>query len=80
MEKANTTDYVMSEMQLNPTTKNSTLTVLSVQTSDMGTYTCNAANLVSSKSRSIKLVVNGKWFLNFYIFTYIIFTHLIFRS
>ena len=70
MEDANTTDYMISEVSLNPTTKNSTLTIVSIQTSDMGTYTCNAANLVSSESSSTMLIIDSKWSVNFmYIHT-----------
>ena len=71
MEKANAMDYVISEMSLNPITKNSTLTIFSAQTSEMGTYTCNAANLVSSKSSSTMLIVNGECFVNVHVFMYI---------
>ena len=60
MDKANTMKYIISEMLLNPITKNSTLAITSVELSDMGTYTCDAVNLVSSDSSSGVLTVKSK--------------------
>ena len=60
---ANTTDYVISEISLNPTTTNSTLTVICAQKSDMGTYRCDASNVVSTSSSSTTLIVHGKHFV-----------------
>ena len=45
----------------NPTIKNSTLTVFSVELCDIGTFTCKAANLVSGDSSSGLLAVNGEF-------------------
>ena len=50
-------------MSLNTTTISSTLTVISVQSSDVGTYTCNATNVVSSDTSSGVLTVNGELLL-----------------
>ena len=44
----NTMKYTISMMSLNTTTINNTLTIISVESSDVGTYTCNATNVVSS--------------------------------
>ena len=60
VEKATTIKYVISEMSLNPTTKNSTLTVMILESSNIGTYTCKATNIVASDTSSALLTVNGE--------------------
>ena len=57
----NTMKYTTSMMSLNTTTISNTLTIMSVQSSDVGTYTCNATNVVSSDTSSGILTVNGKF-------------------
>ena len=52
--------HTISETSVNTTTVNSTLTIMSVQSSDVGTYTCNATNAVSSDTSSGVLTVNGE--------------------
>ena len=52
---------MISEISLNSTIKQSTLTIMDVNLSDMGTYTCVAANIVSSNSSSGMLAVNGEF-------------------
>ena len=52
--------YNISETSVNTTNINSTLTIMSVQSSDVGTYTCNATNVVSSDTSSGVLTVNGE--------------------
>ena len=52
--------HTISETSVNTTTVNSTLTIMSVQSSDVGTYTCNATNVVSSDTSSGVLTVNGE--------------------
>ena len=56
----NGTEYMITEMTLNTTTISNTLTIMSVQSSDVGTYTCNATNVVSSDTNSGVLTVNGE--------------------
>ena len=56
----NTTKYIISMMLLNTTTINNTLTITSLESSDVGTYTCNATNVVSTDTSSGILIVNGK--------------------
>ena len=58
---ANGTDYTISETSVNTTTISSTLTIMSVDSSDVGTYTCNATNVVSSNASSGVLTVNGEF-------------------
>ena len=52
--------HTISETSVNTTTINSILTIMSVQSSDLGTYTCNATNVVSSDTSSGVLTVNGE--------------------
>ena len=52
--------HTISETSVNTTTVNSTLTIMSVESSDVGTYTCNATNVVSSDTSSGVLTVNGE--------------------
>ena len=60
VDKAGTAKYMISEILLNPITKSSTLAIMNLTLSDMGTYTCNAVNQVSSDSSSGVLTVNRK--------------------
>ena len=59
----NGTEYIISIMSLNTTTISSTLTIMNVQSSDVGTYTCNATNVISSDTSSAVLTVNGELLL-----------------
>ena len=52
--------YTIAGMSLNTTTNCSTLTIMSVESSDVGTYTCNATNAVSNDTSSGILTVNGE--------------------
>ena len=63
VDEANTMKYIISLESLNPTTINSTLTIMNVQSSDVGTYTCNATNVVSTDTSSGVLTVNGELLL-----------------
>ena len=56
----NTIKYTTSMMSLNTT---STLAIMNVQSSDVGTYTCNATNVISSDTSSGVLTVNGELLL-----------------
>ena len=50
----------MISVSSNTTTNSSTLTIMNVQSSDVGTYTCNATNVVSNDTSSGVLTVNGE--------------------
>ena len=63
VNKSNTMKYTISMMSLNTTTINNTLTIMNVQSSDVGTYTCNATNVISSDTSSGVLTVNGELLL-----------------
>ena len=52
--------HTISETSVNTTTINSTLTIMSVESSDVGTYTCDATNVISSDTSSGVLTVNGE--------------------
>ena len=58
--QTNMNKYVILQSSSNTTTINNTLTIMNVQSSDVGTYTCNATNVVSSDTGSGVLTVNGK--------------------
>ena len=65
---ANGAKYAISETSVNSITISSTLTIMSVESSDVGTYTCNATNVVSTDTSSGVLTVNGElqylWLIN----------------
>ena len=52
--------YYITKMEMNTTTI-SILTIMSVESSDVGTYTCNATNVVSNDTSSGVLTVNGEF-------------------
>ena len=60
VDEANTMKYTISMISLNTTTIRNVLTIMNVQSSDVGTYTCNATNVVSSDTNSGVLTVNGE--------------------
>ena len=53
-------EHMISMMSLNTTTNSSTLTIMNVQSSDVGTYTCNVTNVISTDNSSGVLTVNGE--------------------
>ena len=62
LNESNTAKYMITGRQmLNYSTD--TLTILSVESSDVGTYTCNATNLISSDTSSGILTINGELLL-----------------
>jgi len=63
VNETNTMKYIISMLSLNTTTINNTLTIMNVESSDVGTYTCNATNVVSSDTSSGVLTVNGELLL-----------------
>ena len=56
----NTMKYIISVTSINITAISSTLTIMNVESSDVGTYTCNATNVVSSDISSAILTVNSE--------------------
>ena len=55
----NSSKYMIVSRSLNITTTENTLTVYNVTSSDVGTYTCNASNIIGNDSNSGHLQVNG---------------------
>ena len=53
----------ISETSVNTITISSTLTIMIVESSDVGTYTCNATNVVSTDTSSGVLTVNGELYM-----------------
>ena len=59
LNERDTVKYMITERQmLNFSTV--ILTIMSVQSSDVGTYTCNATNVISGDTISAVLTVNGE--------------------
>ena len=55
----NSSKYMIMSRSLNITTTENTLTVYNATSSDVGTYTCNATNVVGNDSTNGHLQVNG---------------------
>ena len=55
----NSSKYMIVSRSLNITTTESTLTVYNVTSPDVGTYTCNATNVVGIDNTGTHLQVNG---------------------
>ena len=62
VDKENTAKYniMISEMLLNSIAKSSTLAVINVESSDIGTYTCKAVSFASTDISSGVLSIKGK--------------------
>ena len=60
LDVSNTMKYMISVMSINDTTISSTLTIVNIEPPDVGTYTCNATNVVSSDTSDGILTVNGE--------------------
>ena len=60
LDESNTAKYMITERQISTTTNSDILNINNVQSSDVGTYTCNATNVVSSDTSSGVLTVNGE--------------------
>ena len=62
INETNTMKYNITELALNDIAKRSMLTIMDTESSDIGSYTCKAANFPSSDTSSGMLMVNGKDF------------------
>ena len=73
----NSSKYMIVSRSLNITTTENTLTVYNVTSSDVGTYTCNASNIIGRVTSSAILTVTSKFFAIYssYVCTYIISKH-----
>ena len=63
VNESNIMKYIISVISLNFTAINSTLKIMNIESSDVGNYTCNATNVVSSDTSSGVLTINGEWLL-----------------
>ena len=59
LNESDTTKYTIKDRRLD-TAVVDILNIMNVQSSDVGTYTCNATNVVSSDNSSGVLTVNGE--------------------
>ena len=59
LDENNTAKYMITE-RLIPNASIDILNIMDVQSSDVGTYTCNATNIISSDTKSGVLTVNGQ--------------------
>ena len=53
--------YSIVQMEVNSTTISNTLAIMNVESSDVGTYTCNATNIISTDISFAILTVNGEF-------------------
>ena len=66
-DESDTSKYMIIDRRLDTVVMN-TLIIITVQSSDVGTYTCNATNVVSNDTSSEVLTVNGE--LQFVLYEY----------
>ena len=59
LDQAKTSKHTFTDRQLETSVQN-ILRIMNVNSSDVGTYTCNATNVVSTDSSSGVLTVNGE--------------------
>jgi len=65
VDSTNTAKYQITSSSVNSTTTGSTLVIMNVEPSDVGTYTCNAVNAISNSDVSFGvLTVNGESLLS----------------
>ena len=57
----NSSKYMIVSRSLNITTTENSLTVYNVTSSDVGTYTCNASNMIGSDTSSGILTITSKF-------------------
>ena len=60
LDQINTSKYMFTHRQFETSVIN-ILIIKNVQSSDIGTYTCNAANVVSTDTSSGVLSINGEY-------------------
>ena len=63
LDESNTAKYMITERQISTTITSDILNINNLQSSDVGTYTCNATNVVSSDTSSGVLTVNGELYI-----------------
>ena len=68
---SNSSKYNSSLMALNETIIESTLFIINAESSDVGTYTCEAGNIIGTDQSSAVLTVNSECLLKY---TYIVYS------
>ena len=63
--------YNSSSMYLNESIIESILNIMNVESSDVGTYTCEAANIIGDGHTSGVLTVNGKHTIHAYMYVHL---------
>ena len=61
LNESNAAKYTITQRQL-PNSNSEILTIMNVESSDVGAYTCNATNVISADIGSAILTVNGELF------------------
>jgi len=64
VDVSDTSKYMIMSTSINTTTTENKLTVYNITSSDVGTYTCNATNIIGSDVTSGTLTVHGMQMLN----------------
>ena len=64
LDDSNTAKYTITDRLL-PNANMSVLNIMDVESSDSGTYTCNATNVVSTDTSSGVLIVNGQLYTTY---------------
>ena len=62
---SNSSKYISSSMILNETIIESTLFIINAESSDVGTYTCEAENIIGTDQSSAVLTVNSEYLLKY---------------
>ena len=77
LDESNATKYMITERLL-PNANMNVLNILDLESSDVGTYTCYATNVISNDTSSGVLTVNGQSYLATYVcyYSYNYLTHL----
>ena len=80
--ETNMDKYDISQLSLNTTTISNTLTIMNVESSDVGTYICNATNVISTDISSGVLTVNGEsvTYVCTYVDVHCIYTYFLFTK
>ena len=60
---SNNSKYISSSIALNETVTESTLFIINAESSDVGTYTCEAENIIGADQSSAVLTVNSECLL-----------------
>jgi len=65
VDNANAMKYKVSMASLNITTISSILTIMNLDSSDVGDYICNATNAITTATSSGVLTLNGEFYMHY---------------